>query len=277
MKTISVIIPTYQDGERLRRNLVRLREIQRREYPALEIIVSVRPSEDMTLEVAERFADKVVLTEGLVSESRNNGGAAATGEVLLFLDADAVPNFGTLRKISAAAKPGTMGTCASFPHPFSLRALLAISCQNTLRALHLVKGANLLFCHRSIFFDKGIRYDPERNLGEHHDFVQRAVTSGARYRYLRIPKGYEVDVGRYDTLGYLRTFCFWIMYSLSKLLHADAFIQECTRLYWNKNERMSYASLFRPLLRTAGQGVRKLATLLLFGFAALMALASSFN
>lgn len=248
MRSISAIIPAYEDALRLRHTVSRLRAIREREYPLLEIIVSVRESRDGTLDVARGLADVVVTTEGFVSESRNTGAALAKGEVLLFLDSDAVPSFGTIPRIAAAAEEGTIGTCTSYPNRFGWRAFAATALQNMLKASHLVKGSSLMFCHRSIFFDDGVRYDPALNIGEHHDFVRRALKRGARHVYLRIPRGYRVDVRRYERFGYLHTFVFWFLFSAYSVFSDRALAEEFARIYWDTRGRVSYRSITRPLL-----------------------------
>lgn len=90
MRLISVVIPAYNDAERLEKTLQQLLRIRQQEYAALEVVVAVRPSTDNTLEVANRFADKVV-PGGTVSRGRNSGAASAQGEIIIFLDADTLP------------------------------------------------------------------------------------------------------------------------------------------------------------------------------------------
>ena len=102
MKSISVIIPAYNDAARLERTLRQLRHIAKHEYPALELIVSVRASHDRTEIVARELAD-IVVEGGAASKGRNNGARAAHGEVLVFLDADTVPALGTMTAIAHAA------------------------------------------------------------------------------------------------------------------------------------------------------------------------------
>src|SRR5205823_810907 len=57
-----------------------------------EIIVSDGGSSDKTIEIARKYADKVVIYSGKIRQTiaggRNAGAAAASGEYLIFLDAD---------------------------------------------------------------------------------------------------------------------------------------------------------------------------------------------
>lgn len=83
---ISIIIPAYNEEEFLP-NL--LTSIQRQEFDDLEVIIADAHSTDNTVEIAESFGCKIV-PGGLPSVGRNNGAKVASGELLLFLDADSV-------------------------------------------------------------------------------------------------------------------------------------------------------------------------------------------
>jgi glycosyltransferase involved in cell wall biosynthesis len=83
---VSIIIPTYNEEEYLP-NL--LTSIQRQGYDDLEVIIADAHSMDKTIEIAESFGCKIV-PGGLPAVGRNNGAKAASGELLLFLDADSV-------------------------------------------------------------------------------------------------------------------------------------------------------------------------------------------
>lgn len=83
---ISIIIPTYNEEEFLP-NL--LTSIQRQNFDDLEVIIADAHSVDKTVEIAKSYGCKIV-PGGLPATGRNNGANEATGELLLFLDADSV-------------------------------------------------------------------------------------------------------------------------------------------------------------------------------------------
>ena len=85
---VSVIIPTYCEEETIDGCLKSVVN-QRFEYGKIESIVVDSHSPDRTREVAGRSADKVldVRARG-VGRARNEGARAASGQLLLFLDAD---------------------------------------------------------------------------------------------------------------------------------------------------------------------------------------------
>ncbi len=87
---ISVIIPVH-NGERFIAQAVQ--SVLDQEYPAHEIIVIDDGSTDNTPSVLEKFKDKIITrrTSNLgVSNARNTGLEAATGDYIAFLDADDV-------------------------------------------------------------------------------------------------------------------------------------------------------------------------------------------
>ena len=86
---ISIVIPTLYEEATLERTLKALRVLNSTYY---EIIVSDGHSEDRTLEIANQYADRVILHDGkirqTIAQGRNAGAAVARGEFVAFFDAD---------------------------------------------------------------------------------------------------------------------------------------------------------------------------------------------
>ncbi|MEM2674669.1 MAG: glycosyltransferase [Candidatus Hadarchaeales archaeon] len=85
---VSVIIPTLNEGERIRDLLRSLKEAP---YPDKEIIVVDGGSKDDTVKIARKEGAKVLQEEGSVKgpgNAKNQGARAAKGEVVCFVDAD---------------------------------------------------------------------------------------------------------------------------------------------------------------------------------------------
>ena len=80
----SVIIPTLNE-EKLLPHL--LQDLQNQDFTDFEVIVADAGSKDKTVQIAKRFGAKVV-KGGIPSVGRNAGARAATGEYLIFIDAD---------------------------------------------------------------------------------------------------------------------------------------------------------------------------------------------
>jgi glycosyltransferase involved in cell wall biosynthesis len=88
---LSIVIPTKKEESVLEKTLLHLKQIS---VPH-EVIVSDGKSTDRTVEIAQKYADTVVLFTGThkptIAEGRNDGARQATGTFLAFLDADCMP------------------------------------------------------------------------------------------------------------------------------------------------------------------------------------------
>ncbi|MGH3112030.1 MAG: glycosyltransferase family 2 protein, partial [Gaiellaceae bacterium] len=104
--SLSVVIPAY-NAERTVGTV--LEALQAQEPPPDEIIVVDDGSADGTAGVAERLGAQVIRAEGggYAGGARNRGWDVATGDVVVFLDADSVPGPGW--------SAGLAGALAEFP------------------------------------------------------------------------------------------------------------------------------------------------------------------
>jgi GT2 family glycosyltransferase len=87
---VSVVVCTFNGGQTLRATL---EGIERLEYPELEVIVVDDGSTDHTAAVAADFDVRLIRTPNAgLGSARNVGAAAASGEIVAYLDADAWPD-----------------------------------------------------------------------------------------------------------------------------------------------------------------------------------------
>ena len=191
---ISVVIPAFNEAAYLGPTI----DAVRRSFETLpaechvrpEIIVVDNASTDGTADVARALGTQVV-TEPLrgVARARNAGARAASGEILVFLDADTlVPLDFAPRLTEAACDPGCLGGAFDTDHRparASLRVYLAFWRVVGL-CLRVGQGA-AQFCRRSAFDALG-GYDERLHMGEDVRFYQRlkrlARQRGARVRYI---------------------------------------------------------------------------------------------
>jgi cellulose synthase/poly-beta-1,6-N-acetylglucosamine synthase-like glycosyltransferase len=84
---VSIIIPAYNEERYIKDTLL---HVQKQSYKNKEITVVVDGGTDKTLDIAKRYANKVIKLKkrGGVSYARNRGAKIAKGKFLLFLDAD---------------------------------------------------------------------------------------------------------------------------------------------------------------------------------------------
>jgi len=100
---ISVVVPAYNEELCLPETLGRIGEALSAAACASEVIVVDNDSRDATRRVAEEFGARVVAeTEHNISKVRNTGARNATGDVLIFIDADTLVPPELFRKIAAA-------------------------------------------------------------------------------------------------------------------------------------------------------------------------------
>jgi glycosyltransferase involved in cell wall biosynthesis len=113
----SFIVPTYNEEQYIEPclNSIRQQNLQRTEY---EVIVSDGNSHDHTRDRAARFADRIVINEKRgASVQRNYGAKHATGDVLVFIDADTkiCPDFLSILKIYFTDPATVAVTGIAFP------------------------------------------------------------------------------------------------------------------------------------------------------------------
>ena len=97
---ISVVVCSYNGEQTIRECLDGLRGL---DYPDHEVIVVDDGSTDSTAEIAARYPFRLIRTENRgLSSARNAGLAAATGEIVAYIDDDAYPDPHWLRYLAHA-------------------------------------------------------------------------------------------------------------------------------------------------------------------------------
>jgi len=97
---ISVIVCSHNGSRTIRKTLD---GIGRLEYPNFEVVVVDDGSTDATAAIAASYNCRLISTENSgLSSSRNTGLRAATGEIVAYLDDDAVPDPNWLHYLAAA-------------------------------------------------------------------------------------------------------------------------------------------------------------------------------
>ncbi len=93
---LSVVVPTLNESLNIARTLRYISSID----PLAELIVVDGGSTDGTIEIAKKYANKVIVAKtGTIGAARNVGAKAAKGEVILFVDADTLPHVEFIEKI----------------------------------------------------------------------------------------------------------------------------------------------------------------------------------
>ncbi|MEM4882354.1 MAG: glycosyltransferase [Candidatus Aenigmatarchaeota archaeon] len=181
---ISVIIPTYNEEKYIEDTLLSIK-YQRFNYP-YEIIVSDSNSKDKTIEIAKRYANKIIITKKRgISIGRNLGAKYAKGDILIFVDADTILLPNTLREVYKVIKK--KGISLVFV-PFLSREYSPISnfyfsfSFNYMKFLYIVgKVAHIpgffMACKREDFFRVG-GFDEKLKVLEDFDFSEKLSKIG---------------------------------------------------------------------------------------------------
>ncbi len=110
MRLTSVIIPAHNEQDYIRKTIESFRQQQfKRERRPYELIVVANGCdvEDNTASIAQDLGAKVIeLAEGNVSRARNKGAQEASGEILIFNDADTPVASNYVDRINLAVSQG---------------------------------------------------------------------------------------------------------------------------------------------------------------------------
>ena len=173
---LSIVIPAYNEEKYLPATIDALTGALG-SIRSAEIIVVDNESTDKTREIAESYEAKIVIEhEHNIGKVRNTGGDSATGDLLVFLDADTLVKPGLFEKIiDAMADPRCIGGSVAVEYEeFSKRkwARFYLSMfQFWGRFLKMRQGA-LQFCRSEVFRElKG--YDEGIYVGEDIEFHWR--------------------------------------------------------------------------------------------------------
>ena len=100
---VSVIIPALNEEKNIEATLKAVRDQDYR--GPIELIVADGHSTDKTVQIAEKYADKVVMeTTRTIAAGRNAGAKAASGDLLLYTDADTIVERAWVRRMAGAFK-----------------------------------------------------------------------------------------------------------------------------------------------------------------------------
>ena len=111
---ISFVIPAHNEQALLPATLRSAFRAGEAVGGAFEVVVADDASTDRTPEIARKAEARVVsINRRQIAAARNAGAAAATGDVLVFVDADTLLPVGTLQAALRALRRGAVGGGAS--------------------------------------------------------------------------------------------------------------------------------------------------------------------
>jgi len=201
---LSIIIPTLNEEKLLQRLLESLKKQSIGEH---EIIVADAGSKDRTLDIAAEYGCKLV-QGGIPAKGRNNGAKAASGDLLLFLDADVIVNSQLVKALQEFEnrKLDVASCYLTLDRSRAGKFLCEVLYNLPIRLLEhtLPHGADLMLIKRSLHRKIG-GFDEEVKITEDHDYMRRAAKFG-KYGLLRSIK-VATSTRRYEISGIMRV-CF---------------------------------------------------------------------
>jgi glycosyltransferase involved in cell wall biosynthesis len=202
---LSIVIPTYNEEEYLP---LLLRSIEAQTFKDYEVVVSDNHSKDKTRELAGEYGARIV-DGGMPSAGRNNGAAAAKGDILLFLDADVIlPDPWFLQMTVAEFEKRALGAATMKIAPMSDK-MVDKAFHDAFNYFMWMTQATVPhapgFCifARKTVHDKIGGFDEEIKLAEDHDYVHRAAKV-AKFGLLKTYK-IPVSVRRFERDGRAKT------------------------------------------------------------------------
>lgn len=159
MITVSVIIPAYNEAENLPATLEGLGQALAGLTVPVEIIVVDNNSSDATAEVAERLGARVVFEPlNQIARARNTGARAASGDHLVFLDADTLLSPSLLAIALGELASGNCcggGARLAFDHHLPWTARLFVSAWDWISVHGQLAAGSFFFCLREGFLATG--------------------------------------------------------------------------------------------------------------------------
>jgi rSAM/selenodomain-associated transferase 2 len=195
---ISIIIPTYNEAERLAVLLPELLLI-----PGAEILVVDGGSNDNTADTARALGAKVLESHPGKANQMNTGAQAARGDILLFLHGDTRLTPGFKEHVRAAISlPGVAAGAFRLVingRGFSLRMIEWLANIRS-RVLQMPYGDQAIFVRADLFSAMG--GFPDLPIMEDFELVRRLKRKG---RIVIIPLAATTSARRWKKLGVLRT------------------------------------------------------------------------
>lgn len=234
----SIIIPTLNEARYLPKLL---QDLASQSYLDFEVIVVDGDSKDKTIEIAKGFKDQLNLTiltspRRHVCSQRNLGASHASGEFLLFCDADnRLPSYflqgAKYRQESSSSdivsfwlKPDVSNTQND---AIALAMNTFLELQNTLKPYFLLES---LFLVSKIAFNTIGGFDESVNYSEGKTFIQTAQKLKLKSSVFRDP-AYQFSFRRMRKFGALRTVANVALIELSSFFGVETNYQSLSKLY----------------------------------------------
>ena len=237
---ISIIIPARNEATYLPKLLQSISITQANFEGSIEIIVSNNDSSDQTVTIAKDHNCKLAYTSiRAISAVRNAGAKLATGDILLFIDADSEIHPDTLHKIwqTFQSKPCIAASCGFIYDRISLGIRFGLFLFDSLaRFFHMAGGGGGLIC-RKVDFEAigGFREDIIK--AEDVMLIRDLIKRGKKDKrsFFLIPDCKTITSSRkFDQHGDWHLFTL-IFKALKASITPGRVIDDVVKEYWYKN------------------------------------------
>ena len=218
--TFSIIIPAHNEENYIRQTL---HSIKQQTYQNYEIIVVPNGCTDKTEEIVQKRSHEkltsVSLPRANVSLARNTGASRATGEILVFLDADTQLSPNTLYSIKHGFNGiHSVGTTRVLPDIKKSKFTLTMMTKNFLARTKLYKMfGGILICKRS-YFNEVNGYDSRISVRENHDLRERLEQKG---KYVCVDTHVTTSMRRFQKWSLSKAGLFWVKQWAKKVAGQD--------------------------------------------------------
>lgn len=226
----SLIVPVYKEEKIIESHLKLFDEALRIKYN-FELIVSDGGSEDKTADIAQQYADIVVVHSSkdrqTISQGRNRGADLAKGDTFVFLNVDSIPaDINEFMQIITDfnCKTEKYANCEAlacnvngFPDEVLLKDKIFYYLHNNyvhfLNVIGLGMGRGECQIVRSAIFKNVSGYNDNIAAGEDFDLFRRISKIG-KIKFVKELLIYE-SPRRFRKYGYIKTIFYWILNSLT--------------------------------------------------------------
>lgn len=233
---ISIIIPVFQEEKLLDRILSQYKPELLSKYNC-ELIVSDGGSTDKTVEIAKKYTKKIIVhthpnKKQTIGEGRNLGAQISSGEVLVFINGDTIPNDieKFLQVISNFANnEKDIGALAikvrAFPEEEKFKDKLFYFCHNNFVHFLNFVGVGMgrgecQVIRREVFFNVN-GYNPKIFAGEDFDLYRR-IAKVSKIKFVNSVCVFE-SPRRFRKLGYIRTLWRWLLNGISVMFFGKSY------------------------------------------------------
>ena len=209
---VSVIIPALNEERLIAKTLQSVRDQKFR--GKIELIVADGKSDDKTVEISKKYCDKVVTEKNrTIAAGRQKGAQIASGEIIIFTDADSICDKNWIAEIVEAFEDKKISACYGWIIPcegnFVEKFILKWGALLTSKFVYLfgadyVAGSNMAI--RKKVFEKIGGFDVTIKTAEDTYLIQRAREVG---KVIFVPKAkIYYSMRRVKGWGYFKYFYF---------------------------------------------------------------------